>query len=47
MTKQNDDLRKSEAVAGEKENRFWGPCKYCPLSRISCPMSRVFMNFQR
>jgi hypothetical protein len=47
MAKLSDDLGKLEAEKGERDKRSWVPCKYCPLSLIGCPMSRVFWNFQR
>lgn len=44
----NDYSKSKEEGDKKKEERFIGPCKYCPLSRIGCPMSRLCERiFQR
>lgn len=48
MSELGNDYSKSKEEGDKKEERFNGPCKYCPLSRIGCPMSRLCERiFQR
>jgi len=48
MATANDHRPKSEMENESEDNSYWGPCKYCPLSRRGCPMARFLKNtFQR
>jgi len=47
MAKSTNDFGKTEE-RGDKKDKRSGPCRYCPLSRIGCPMSRFCEKlFQR
>jgi len=39
MAESGNYSSKSDEKGGKGDKQFTGPCKFCPLSRIGCPMT--------